>query len=99
MTFDLGAIIATVVGLILGVIGYLLAKKDAQQEKLIDDLFDKHEIDARQLQHLEIKLAENYHAKPDVKGIIEDMKTYIGDRFNRLEARIAALDNDRRDSK
>lgn len=98
MTFDLGALIASFVAAIVAVIGYLLAKKDAVQEKQINDLYEKHEVDSAQLHNLSVKLAENYHAKTDIKDLLDTMKAFLNDRFNRLEEKMHS-DYNRREPK
>lgn len=96
MTLDIGVIIACFIAAVITIIGYLLSKKDALQESQINDLYEKHETDSVQLHNLSVKLAENYHAKSDIKDLLDTMKVFLNDRFNRLEDK---LHDDRRDLK
>ena len=79
------AIIGLVVTIIIGVMGYLLAKKDAAQESQLEDLYKKHEADASKLQILEVKIAENHYPKTEINAIVENLKKYLDDRFDRIE--------------
>lgn len=79
------AIIAIIGAIIIGVMGYLLAKKDAAQEAQLEDLYKKHEADASKLQILEVKIAENHYPKTEINQIVENLKKYLDDRFDRIE--------------
>lgn len=79
------AIIAIIGAVIIGVMGYLLAKKDAAQEAQLEDLYKKHEADASKLQILEVKIAENHYPKAEINQIVENLKKYLDDRFDRIE--------------
>lgn len=68
------AISIFVMGLFFGAIGYLLSRKDQAQEAQIKLLFAKHDQDAKDLQDLRVKLAENHYSKHE-----------LDDRFNRME--------------
>jgi len=79
------AIIGVVCAVVVGIMGYLLAKKDAAQEAQLEDLYKKHEADASKLQTLEVKIAENHYPKTEINAIVENLKKYLDDRFDRIE--------------
>lgn len=79
----------------VGVIGYLLAQKDASQSKLIEaqsklieDLYTKHTDDAERLQKLEVDVARNSYSKDEINAMFRDMKQFISEQFTKLEASI-----------
>ncbi len=82
---SLNAIIEVAGGALIAVMGYLLSKKDATQEAKIDDLYTKHEADAAKLQSLEVKIAENHYPKSEINQIVDSLKKYLDDRFDRIE--------------
>jgi len=81
---DLG-IVAIIMGVVISIMGYLLAKKDAAQEEQLLDLYIKHEADAAKLQSLEVKIAENHYPKSEINQIVDSLKKYLDDRFDRIE--------------
>lgn len=78
-------IIGLVISIVIGVMGYLLAKKDAAQEAQLEDLYGKHEADSIKLQMLEVKIAENHYPKTEINQIVDGLKKYLDDRFDRIE--------------
>ena len=81
-------IFAAVITLALSIIGYQLAKKDSQQEKEIKHLYAIHDADCARLRDLELKLAGEYHSKPEMHDILNDLKTYLKERFDKIEGAI-----------
>lgn len=82
--------------ILFGVIGFLLAKKDAKQEetirenkdvidRLIADLYAKHDEDSRRLETLAIDVAKNYNPKHEITGLFDTFRLYLNERFDRLE--------------
>lgn len=63
-----------IAGAIFAIIGYLLARKDAQQEAQIKTLWEKHDEDAKRLQDLELDIAKRHYVKDE-----------LDQRFDRLE--------------
>ncbi|MDE2106035.1 MAG: hypothetical protein KGL39_52920 [Patescibacteria group bacterium] len=90
-----GAIASAVLLIVVGVIRSQLARKDESQEKLITDLYTKHEDDSKRLQALELKIAENHYQKLEVDRLLDRFKGYFDERFGRLESLI--IKPDRRD--
>jgi hypothetical protein len=82
---DLSVIIELVGGVVIAIMGYLFSKKDAAQESQLEDLYIKHEADAAKLQSLEIKIAENHYPKSEINQIVDSLKKYLDDRFDRIE--------------
>lgn len=76
----------TVVGIVVAVIGYLLARKDAAQESLISELFRKHEEDAFRLQALELRIASSHYQKPEVDRLMDKFKDFLDEKFMSLES-------------
>ena len=85
-----------VVTVLFGVIGFLLSRKDAKQEetirsnketldKLIADLYAKHDEDSRKLEALAIDVAKNYNPKHEITDLFSTFRLYLNERFDRLE--------------
>lgn len=81
---------------LLGVMGFLLIRRDAKQEetirehkeahdKLIADLYAKHEEDSKRLEALAIDVAKNYNPKHEITGLFDTFRLYLNERFDRLE--------------
>jgi L-cysteine desulfidase len=84
---DFTAIVGVfILGIFIAVIGYLLSKKDAHQENMIDALFKKHDEDASRLQTLEIKIAETHYQKPEVDRLFDKFKGYLDEKFTSIES-------------
>ena len=81
-------IFAAVITLALSIIGYQLAKKDSQQEDKIKDLYTIHTADCARLRDLELKVAQEYHNKNEIHDILNDLKTYLKERFDKIEGAI-----------
>jgi len=75
------------------VIGHLLSLKDASQAEQIKELFLKHETDARALEDLRLKLAENHLSKIEVEKLFIDFKGYLNERFDRVEVAVGLRKN------
>lgn len=73
---------------IFTVLWFLLRQKDAAQAEQIRELFRKHEEDASKLAVLELKLAHEYHSKGDMKDVLENLKLFFNERFDRMEEAI-----------
>lgn len=82
---DLITIAIFVFTIIFGVIGWLLANKDAQQGKFIEDLYNKHEADAAKLAALELLVASDHYRKPEVDSLFNMMRTTLSEGFDRIE--------------
>jgi len=72
---------------IVSVMGYFLAQKDAQ----IKLLFEKHDADAKELQELRVKIAERHYERGDVDGKIDKIERTVRDGFDSLGAKFDKL--------
>ena len=88
MTEAGAVIISGLVAIFAAALGYLLQRKDQQQQDQIMDLYRKHEADSTQLQHLELKVASDYHDKREIEGIVRGLKEFLNEKFSNLEASI-----------
>ena len=81
-----------------GIIGSLLAKKDSQQEKEIENLikeienlWKKHDEDVSTLRLLELKIAANHPDRDSIKDMFADFKAYLDEKFGRIEQAVNAV--------
>lgn len=86
------------VGVVLGVIAYLLDRKDRQQERALDEqkqqielLFKKHDEDAKRLQEVELDIAKRHYVKEELdskferlEAAIKSTMTELGGKFDKL---------------
>lgn len=72
-------------GIVVAVVGYLLAQRDARQADQIKDLYDKHTKDADRLNDLELEIARNHYPKAEVTALFTEFKSYLNERFDRIE--------------
>ena len=91
MTFDLGALIASAVGVLFSGVGYLLAKRDTAHEDAIKELFSMHKEDAARLQELTVKIAENHYPKVEINAMLDQFKKYLDQRFDQLEMAVRTI--------
>jgi undecaprenyl pyrophosphate synthase len=78
---------------IFSVIGFLLVRRDNQQQAAIDALFKLHHDDVKQLAAFTLDVAKNYHPKAEVSALLDSFKTYLDERFSRLETAVASGGN------
>lgn len=69
----------TLLGAVFSVIGYLLRRKDEEQEQQIKLLFSKHDSNAQALQDLRVQIARDHYQKGELDV-----------RFDKLEAAFRA---------
>ncbi len=81
-------ILSGLVAIFAAGVGYLLQRRDNQQEGMITDLYRKHEEDSAKLQHLELKVASEYHDKREIEQIVRGLKEFLNEKFGNLEASI-----------
>ncbi len=87
-------------GLILGLIGlvgYFLRQKDAEQGQKIDRLFQIHDKDVEKLAALELKIASDHYIKPELDAKFEKMEATfrngfetLGNKFDKLSEVLVA---------
>jgi dihydroorotase-like cyclic amidohydrolase len=78
-------VILFIAGGVFTVLFFLLRQKDAAQAEQIRDLYQKHEDDSSRLIALELKLAHEYHSKTDIRDVLENLKLFFNERFDRME--------------
>lgn len=84
----LGPVIAALLGIFGSIFGYLLNRKDVAQERDIQNLYAKHDEDANRLRELELQVAQKHYQKIEVDSILDRFKSYLDERFDRLEKSI-----------
>lgn len=72
-------------GLLIGLIGWLLANKDAKQAEEIRELFALHKADSAKLESLQLDIAKNYNPKHEIASLFDGFKLYLNERFDRIE--------------
>lgn len=79
------------------IIGYLLKAKDAALEREIQQLWSKHDDDARALQRLEIQVAGEHYKRGELDSrfdrLEEGIRNEMRDLGKKLDALIAAKGN------
>lgn len=80
-----------VVGMVLALVGYLLKRKDEEQEKLIEDLYNKHNTDAERLHQVELKLAADHYVKSELDTKFDKLELVISTGFRDLNAHLEVL--------
>jgi cbb3-type cytochrome oxidase subunit 3 len=88
MDINLGTVLSGIFSILGAVFVYLLNKKDSTQESDIQILYEKHDEDSNRLRDLELKVAQNHYQKMEVDAILDRFKSYLDDRFDRLEKSI-----------
>jgi len=69
---------------VVGVVGWLLANKDAKQQEEIKLLFKKHDADTEALRLLELKVAQNHYERPELDRKFDKLELAIKDGFSEL---------------
>jgi len=79
------SVVTVVLGVVFGVVGYLLSRKDAQQEAFIKDLYEKHEQDVAKLSALELLVAKDHYEKREIDNLFSMMRQTLNEGFERIE--------------
>lgn len=76
---------------LIGIVGWLLANKDAKQSKEIDLLFKKHDEDAAALASLRLEIAKEHYLKHELDARFQSLESVfrvgmndLGTKFDRL---------------
>lgn len=69
----------------LGIIGWLMSRQVDTVKQDIQILFKMHHQDEAALTVLQVKLAENYPLKHDLRVMVDDIKDYFDERFKLVE--------------
>lgn len=73
------------VGIVVSILGWLLSQKDEKQGKEIATLFALHKEDSEKLARLELVIAKDHYEKPEVDRIVNNLKGFLDERFDRIE--------------
>jgi hypothetical protein len=74
----------TIIGIIVSVVGYLLAAKDSAQEKQITELWNKHNEDADRLNGLTSRVDREYYVKHELDARFDKLEQDLKDVFREL---------------
>lgn len=78
-------ILIFIFGLLMSIIGYLISNKVAKLEAKQDHQDTLHNLDVAALAELRVLIAQQHPTKDDIKDIMENLKTYLDERFNNVE--------------
>ena len=78
-------------GLLISIVGYLLQKKDHEQEKQLEDLYTKHHQDADRLHQVELKLASDHYVKSELDNRFDRLDISMKHGFETLGAKFDVL--------
>lgn len=84
-------LVMAAVGVVVAVIGYLLARKDAHQEKQIEALWEKHDQDAARLQDVELDIAKRHYVKDELDARFGQLDSSIRTGLDTLGAKFDKL--------
>lgn len=69
---------------IVAVLWWLLRQKDAAQARQIEQLFQKHDEDAKALQDLRVEIAKTHYVKDELDARFDRLETTFRDGFGNL---------------
>ncbi len=84
---------AGLTSLLIGVVGWLLANKDAKQGHEIDLLFKKHDEDAAALGALRIEIAKEHYLKHELDSRFQSLQDTFKDELRGLGTKFDHLTN------
>lgn len=85
-THDYIDIALAVLGLLLGIIGYLLINQVKDVKTDIERLYAMHHVDEKELNSLKLDVAKNYPMKEELRIMANEIKDYFDERFKVVEA-------------
>lgn len=95
---DTGEILTTIIGIVVGVISYLLSKTDkAQEDKIaaqqesIALLWRKHDDDAAALAALRLEIAKEHYLKHELDARFQQLDSTFREGFNGLRTEFKEL--------
>ena len=74
-----------------GILGYLLQQKDAKQEEAIKLLWDKHDVDAKELELLKLQIASQHYVKSELDIKFDRMDNTMKEGFKSIGEEIKEL--------
>lgn len=80
-----------IASILIGVVGWLLANKDAKQASEIDLLFKKHDADAQALADLKLEIAKEHYLKHELDQRFQQLDTTFRNGFRELGAKFDEL--------
>ena len=78
-------IVIAIISVLFAVIGFLMSRRIDTQDKDIQQLYELHRTDEKDLNILGMKIAENYPIKNDLRVMTQDLKDYFDERFKVVE--------------
>jgi len=87
-------IILFILSALFSIIGFLLIKHLEAVKQDVKQLYTMHHEDQANLTSLQIKLAENYPMKEELRRMATDIKDYFDERFKVVEL-LAKVINDK----
>ena len=85
---EVGLAIATA---FFGILGYLLQQKDAKQQKDIELLWAKHDLDAKELELLKLQIASQHYVKSELDSKFDRMEETFKEGFKSLGMKVDHL--------
>lgn len=82
---------ASIVALLVAVLGWLLANKDAKQANEIALLFKKHDDDAKALADLKLEIAKEHYLKHELDQRFQQLDATFREGFHGLRAEFKEL--------
>ncbi len=77
-------VLAAILAFLVGVVWFLLRKKDSDQAAQIQLLFVKHDEDAKALQELRVQIASNHYIKSELDYKFDKLEVTIKESFKEL---------------
>ena len=70
---------------------YLLTQKDAKQEEAIKLLWQKHDVDAKELENLKLQIASQHYVKAELDQKFNQMDATMRNGFQILSGKVDEL--------
>jgi len=91
MTLEPSELFIIFIGALVAVVGYLLKRKDEEQERNITDLYEKHHTDAERLHTVELRLATDHYVKSELDSKFDKMEEVMTHGFESLGVKFDVL--------
>ena len=73
------------------ILWYLLTQKDSKQEEAIKLLWQKHDIDAKELENLKLQIASQHYVKAELDQKFNQMDATMRNGFQILSGKVDEL--------
>ena len=73
------------------VLWYLLQQKDVKQQKDIEMLWQKHDVDAKELENLKLQIASQHYVKTELDSKFDRMEETFRAGFKDLGTKVDSL--------